>query len=86
MLHRISGTRDGVSWPAVGEEIELPEWEARNLIGVGYAVVPSDAASVIDDAPGGAVVTPAGQQSPAGPAGAPVEAPNQARRARRVKA
>lgn len=32
MLAQISGTRDGVSWPIPGEEIELPADEALGLV------------------------------------------------------
>ena len=33
----ITGTRDGVDWPAVGESVDLPESEARDLIAAGHA-------------------------------------------------
>ncbi len=32
MVGHISGSRDGVMWPKPGEEIELPDDEAENLI------------------------------------------------------
>lgn len=35
MVQSITGFRDGVEWPEIGQEIELPEWEAENLIGQG---------------------------------------------------
>jgi hypothetical protein len=34
---RISGTRDGVDWPAVGEIISVPDDEAADLIRLGFA-------------------------------------------------
>jgi len=34
---QLSGTRDGVSWPAVGSVVELPEDEARDMITSGVA-------------------------------------------------
>lgn len=37
MCARISGTRDGVDWPGIGETIELPNDEAVSLIGGGLA-------------------------------------------------
>lgn len=65
MVRRIGGLRDGSPWPAIGDEIDLPDWEAENLISTGdVRLVPS---GVIDDA-GGAVDQPAGERvsSPAG--------------------
>ena len=38
MKTAISGTRNGASWPAVGEEIELPDEEASNLVHNGLAL------------------------------------------------
>ena len=37
MLEQITGTRDGVRWPAVGEEIDLPDHEAAKLCAAGRA-------------------------------------------------
>ena len=34
---RISGTRDGVDWPVVGEIISVPDEEAADLIRLGFA-------------------------------------------------
>ena len=38
MRARISGTRNGIDWPAVGGVVDLPEAEARDLIALGAAV------------------------------------------------
>ncbi|GAA4849716.1 hypothetical protein GCM10023403_10600 [Pseudonocardia benzenivorans] len=35
MKHQISGTRDGVEWPAPGEEIDLPDDEAAAVCHTG---------------------------------------------------
>lgn len=48
-----------------GSELEVDDDVARQLVATG-------AFAPVDDAPGGAVVTPAGQPASAGPAGAPV--------------
>ena len=37
MLRHISGTRDGVDWPAPGESIDVPDDEAQGLIANGLA-------------------------------------------------
>jgi len=37
MCARISGTRNGVDWPGIGETIELPDDEAVAMIGSGLA-------------------------------------------------
>jgi hypothetical protein len=37
MRRQISGTRDGVDWPAPGETIEVPDEEAASLIQLGHA-------------------------------------------------
>lgn len=42
MRRQISGTRDGVDWPAPGESIDLPDDEAAQLIALGHAVVPGE--------------------------------------------
>lgn len=34
---QLSGTRDGVSWPAVGSVVEVPDDEARDMITSGVA-------------------------------------------------
>lgn len=65
MARQITGLRDGVPWPGIGEEIDLPQWEAENLLSNGDCrLVPS---GDLDDA-GGAVDPPAGERvsSPAG--------------------
>ncbi len=48
MRRQISGTRDGVDWPAPGETIDVPDDEAMQLISLGHAEadgveVPADA-------------------------------------------
>lgn len=83
MLQTITGVRDGERWPAIGETIELPEWEVENLEGVGMVqrvVTPEDGLGVLEtpegvsvsgvDVPGGAVdtVAPSGSADPEGPA------------------
>lgn len=37
MLRQVSGTRDGVDWPAAGESIDVPDEEAASLIMLGLA-------------------------------------------------
>lgn len=37
MKRQISGTRDGVDWPAPGETIDVPDEEAAGLIANGLA-------------------------------------------------
>lgn len=37
MTRHISGTRDGVDWPAPGESIDVPDEEAASLIANGLA-------------------------------------------------
>ncbi len=37
MRRQISGTRDGVDWPAPGGTIDVPEDEAAQLIALGHA-------------------------------------------------
>lgn len=37
MLRQVSGTRDGVDWPAAGENLEVPDDEATSLIAIGLA-------------------------------------------------
>lgn len=34
---RISGSRDGVDWPAVGESLTVPDDEAADLVKLGFA-------------------------------------------------
>lgn len=47
MLRQVSGTRDGVDWPAPGESIDVPDEEAASLIMLGLA----QAADEADEAP-----------------------------------
>ncbi|MFF5421804.1 hypothetical protein [Streptomyces misionensis] len=42
----ISGTRDGAEWPAKGEEADLPEEEAAQLLRDGRAEPVADAPEV----------------------------------------
>lgn len=37
MLARLSGTRDGVAWPDLGEELDVPDGEAATLEALGHA-------------------------------------------------
>ena len=37
MRAQLTGTRDGVDWPAVGEEVDLSDEEAKDLIHAGIA-------------------------------------------------
>lgn len=50
MKARITGTRNGVEWPAPGESIDLPQDEAELLVANGQAVAdeskPTKAAAV----------------------------------------
>ncbi len=39
---QMSGTRDGVAWPAVGSVVELPEDEARDMLTSGTASAVND--------------------------------------------
>jgi len=39
MKARITGTRNGVDWPAPGETVDLPQDEAEQLVANGLAVV-----------------------------------------------
>jgi hypothetical protein len=51
---QLSGTRDGVPWPAVGSVVELPDDEARSMLVSGTAS-PLDS----DDVPDAVVMVPA---------------------------
>ena len=44
MNTQISGTRDGADWPAKGEQIDLPDAEAADLLSAGLASAVKDAA------------------------------------------
>lgn len=64
MVRQITGLRDGLRWPAAGGEIDLPDWEAKALVGNG------DAKSAVGGGPsddhgdsGGVAVTPSGEAS-----------------------
>ncbi len=37
MLIKLSGTRNGDDWPAIGESLEVPKLEAESLIANGFA-------------------------------------------------
>ena len=66
MLRRITGLRDGVEWPEIGNELELPEWEAIGLQISGMVeIVETRPASASVEPPLGAV----------GPAGVATAAP-----------
>lgn len=40
MKRQISGTRDGVAWPAPGEAVDLPKVEAQQLVDQDLAHLP----------------------------------------------
>lgn len=63
MRRQISGTRDGVDWPAPGETIDVPDDEAATLIALGHAVVPGE-----DPAPGAIDRSTKGRKATAEPA------------------
>ena len=68
LLVAISGTRDGVEWPARGGFIDLPESEAADMIHAGLAV--ADGSEVVETAavepPEKAVVPAAKRRVPRG--------------------
>lgn len=37
MKLQITGTRDGVAWPAPGGEVDLPDNEAKKMLEAGFA-------------------------------------------------
>lgn len=37
MTANITGTRNGVDWPAPGETVDVPDGEAADLVAVGLA-------------------------------------------------
>jgi len=53
MLIKIGGFRDGAEWPDVGGTIEVPDHEAGDLLGNGYAkeATDEDATTTADPAP-----------------------------------
>lgn len=51
---QLSGTRDGVPWPAIGSVVELPAAEARDMVTSGTADTVNDS-----DAPEPVVMVPA---------------------------
>ena len=51
MLRQLSGTRDGVDWPAPGESIDLTDDEAATLIDLKLAKAADEAPA--DEAPAG---------------------------------
>lgn len=68
LLATISGTRDGVEWPARGGFVDLPESEAADLIRSGLAA--ADGSEVVETAAiephEKAVVPPAKRRVPRG--------------------
>lgn len=52
MIVKLSGTRDGVEWPAVGAVLECPAEEAAQLIGTHLAVdaTPARSAAPVESA------------------------------------
>ncbi len=61
MTGDISGTRDGVRWPARGETVELPDAEAASLVAMGMAAY----VEVKRPADEQATAEPAGEKRPA---------------------
>lgn len=55
MRSKISGTRDGIDWPAPGETLEVPNAEAAQLVAGGQAVLADQPETA--DAPTGKVET-----------------------------
>ena len=53
MLVKLSGTRDGVEWPAVGEVLVCPDEEAASLIGTCLAAPAKATANQVETADGG---------------------------------
>ncbi|MFJ1765061.1 hypothetical protein ACIOD2_32370 [Amycolatopsis sp. NPDC088138] len=51
MKASVSGSRDGQSWPAIGETVDLPDEEAVHLCGAGIAAPAGDEdeAAVVED-------------------------------------
>lgn len=49
MNRTITGLRDGLYWPKRGQEMELPDQEADEMIANGMAVAVADAALVEDE-------------------------------------
>ena len=48
----ISGTRNGVPWPAAGGVVELPDGEAAALLAAGLAEpAPEEAEAAVDERP-----------------------------------
>lgn len=92
MRKHITGARNGLAWPNVGELIELPDHEAADMIANGYAeeaphATPAaddvEAAPTVDDhTPDGADDDPAPADDP-GPAEADPVKPKRARSAKR---
>jgi hypothetical protein len=42
LLQQISGTRNGLNWPAPGTVVDLPDSEARDMVNSGLAADPGD--------------------------------------------
>ena len=42
MRYQLSGSRNGVDWPAPGEILDVPKEEAESLLASGVAVDPKD--------------------------------------------
>lgn len=88
LIQSLTGYRDGIAWPEAGQEIELPDWEAENLIGVGYATAvaggdvetPEDGGEIVDTS-GGDVDEAGSEPGAAAPAGSdPAPEPKRTRR------
>jgi len=42
LIHRTGGRHDGQEWPGYLDTIDVPQWEADQLIAEGHAVLPDD--------------------------------------------
>lgn len=51
MAVQITGTRNGIDWPRIGELIELPDLEAADMIAAGYCIAVDEPAPEIVVAP-----------------------------------
>lgn len=49
MNANISGTRDGVDWPAIGQPVDLPKDEAVAMLAAGLAIATGQTAEKATD-------------------------------------
>jgi hypothetical protein len=60
---KISGTRDGEDWPNPGQNLEVSEAEAADLIAAGYATEAAEVETAVADTAGVETATPQGKAS-----------------------